>query len=447
MTEESDCLKLNYSKVIIRQTFLGENCFVDNLGLIIRRNEELIVKKHKKICIYLMTISFITFLSFVFFCIFRGTGFEQIFIPDSYDTFMDHFNVVSKYTSDDPYKIYLNSYPAFVCFIWEIFAHIIPIEYRYSLSSFELRENQYAMMPFIVFILLCFWLFTLCIKIRFELDNITESFLILAILLSSPMLFTLERGNIIILAFVFTAFFVFFRNSENKVIREAAYISLAMASAIKIYPAILGLMMIKEKNFKGAIRLLIYGLITFFVPFFACFEGITSIKYMIQGLTVVSGYDIGCGYQYSFSNMISIFSRVFGVDISNGIIYSTSIVINACIIISFFRMEEEWKQILALTLPMILLPGFSYTYVLIFLFIPFVLLIGRIYTQESIGFENKIYLILFGVIFTPTLTMPIPLFTNDQYVLTYGMLVDNFALICITCLLFRDAIKRKHRSK
>ena len=392
-----------------------------------------------KIRIYLLSICFISALTFTYFCIFRGDNFHQIFHADVQDIFMDHFNVVSLYTVCDPYESYLNSYPAFVNIILEIFAHFIPYNYRDSLSPHELRENQYAMMVFLIYLLLCIWAFSSCIKVKMKFDNITDSIFTLSMLLSYPMLFTLERGNIIILAFIFTLFFVFFRNSNHKIVREISYIFLAFAASIKIYPAFLGLFLIKEKKIKDTIRLLIYGIFTFFAPFFVMFDGITSIKYMLKGLFEVVTYDRGCGYQYSLSNFFTIVSKITKIEIPTIITTILLCIVMTCLIVSFFVVKEEWKQVLALILPMILLPGFSAAYVLIFLFIPFSLFISKIYNQENIVFIDKLYAFLFFVIFAPFLSFVLPQFSNDIYVFTCGMMIHYIALMGFIFLLVKES--------
>ena len=80
-------------------------------------------------------------------------------------------------------------------------------------------------------------------------------------IVSYPVMFCLERGNILILSVVFAMFFIFFKDSDNKFIKELSYISLAMSAGIKIYPAVFGLTLIIEKKYKEALRLLFYGFI------------------------------------------------------------------------------------------------------------------------------------------------------------------------------------------
>ena len=97
------------------------------------------------------------------------------------------------------------------------------------------------------------------------------------LMMSFPILYCIQRGNVALLAMLLTAFFVFYKNSDNKVLREISYIALAVAAGFKIFPALFGLLLIFDKKYKEAARLVVYGLLAFFVPFafYGGFEGIS----------------------------------------------------------------------------------------------------------------------------------------------------------------------------
>ena len=65
-------------------------------------------------------------------------------------------------------------------------------------------------------------------------------------------------------------FALYLKDRSSAASREAALILIAMAAGIKLYPAIIGVIYLREKRFKEAIRLVIYGLIIFLVPFAFC---------------------------------------------------------------------------------------------------------------------------------------------------------------------------------
>ena len=69
---------------------------------------------------------------------------------------------------------------------------------------------------------------------------VTKWLMTLALAFSGIALFSYERGNVIYLAVIGMVCFIEHYQSENKVLREWAFIALAFAAAIKGYPAIFG---------------------------------------------------------------------------------------------------------------------------------------------------------------------------------------------------------------
>ena len=89
--------------------------------------------------------------------------------------------------------------------------------------------------------------------------------------------------------------FLLMRDSEKKVNREIALICLACAAGLKIYPALFGVLYIKEKRFKEAVRAIIYGVLIFFLPYIF-FGGIDGLKQNICNLIEVNKmvWEEGC---------------------------------------------------------------------------------------------------------------------------------------------------------
>lgn len=88
----------------------------------------------------------------------------------------------------------------------------------------------------------------------------------LALFLTGPILFAYQRMNLILLALIGTLVFVFFYSSKNKYLKEFALISLAIAANIKLFPAIFGALLLKERKWKEAARTMLYGAMLFVIP-------------------------------------------------------------------------------------------------------------------------------------------------------------------------------------
>ncbi len=84
--------------------------------------------------------------------------------------------------------------------------------------------------------------------------------------LTGPILFAYQRMNLILLALIGTFGFVLFYSSKNKYLKEFALISLAVAANIKLFPAIFGALLLKEKRWKESFRAAGYGIAMFIIP-------------------------------------------------------------------------------------------------------------------------------------------------------------------------------------
>lgn len=98
------------------------------------------------------------------------------------------------------------------------------------------RMQQAALIPFFIFVMLMVVIIIALISSMFK-DEPIAFWIGASVIGTYSILFAVERGNIIILAFVFLMYFVAFFESENKVLKEMALLSLAVSAGLKLYPA------------------------------------------------------------------------------------------------------------------------------------------------------------------------------------------------------------------
>lgn len=190
------------------------------------------LSKRRVIFYYLIAICVLYFVYYFLQVLVDGKYFMSIFPIVSDNTFMDHFNSVNdaKY---DPYNDKFSNYPAMACLIYKAFLAMVPAEFRGG-DGFALRNTQTAMLPFIIYVVFIIWFIQMIVYKKSLLENNSKILFSVIVLLSTPMIFTLERGNLILLSFVLTMFFAFYFESENKVLRELAFIALAIFAIIVI---------------------------------------------------------------------------------------------------------------------------------------------------------------------------------------------------------------------
>lgn len=352
------------------------------------------VNKGIILCLLIMELIYVLQLMLT-----RSVFLQGYMVKDMTNTGMDFFNMLALIGEPDVYCKSSN-YPAMVFLILKFFYRLIPTNTVLAdngTDGFFLRDYLPSALSYMLYSILVIIVVYELIKYIYKENEFENIMLAIAVILSGPMMFTLERGNIILLAFLFSLIYVAFYKSSNRYLRLVAYIALAIASAIKIYPALLGFLTLSQKKYKETILLIILGIIFFITPFFM-FGGLESIYKMLMGLA--QSADIqgngGCGYNFSISNLIKIINLLFGVHISqSGTTIFKLLAFIYCGVL-YVLAQQEWKKFLAVILLMIWLPEFSYTYTLIFMIIPFLLLL-----KQREGKKQIICLICFMLILIP----------------------------------------------
>ena len=231
-------------------------------------------------------------LTFVTMLFTHGESFANTLFSDPYtaygifghDDFMDFFNSIRDASTKEVYKNGIIYPPLANLFFFVLSKMVKPelLTLPFILRK-QLAADTTCLALYAVFVFVCMLFFVRMMQKR--LDGATQArsaagFPILLIF-SYPMLYCVQRGNILLLAMVLTMFFVFYRNDERKWVRELSYIALAVAAGLKLYPAVFGLLLITDKKYKEAVRLLIYGVLFTFLPFFF-YDGFESVRDLIE---------------------------------------------------------------------------------------------------------------------------------------------------------------------
>ena len=393
------------------------------------------INKYTIVAIFLFTFTVVFWIAAL---ITRGNIINNYFIPDSADTYMDYFNMLANIPGLSPYQ-YNANYPALPFVFWRVMFRIIPFYPEQTQGKF-LRDTMEAQLGFIIYMIICIILLVELIRYQVKGTQKDKIVMVGAIMLSGPIMFTIERGNIILLAFLFTLLFITLYDSESKRKRYIAYFCLALAAAIKIYPAFFGILVLSKKRYKETIDLLLIGIALFIIPFLF-FNGSIDFQTMIKGIFISSENTLclGFGYSDSFSNFIRICAAIAGGYIQDISLVYYLIPLFICAII-YIGNKSIWKRSFSVVLFMIWLPSFSYTYTLIFLIIPLLELL-----KEKIDKKNLMYLLLLLLTQVLYFLPPIKSVNNliegvFDFQLTWGMLIINISLIILAVILALEGI-------
>ncbi len=332
-----------------------------------------------------------------------GASLHSWLFPDSGDYFMDFFNTMMDANRDDLYTNRWVIYPPLIEIFFRLITNVVPD--GSTMTSFELRSYQSAIIVFVLIFAICFTVLGVLYFSEKKGTWFEKIAFVVITFVSLPFLSVIDRGNIIIMAVVFSALFVHLYKSEKALYREIAYICLAIGAAIKLYPAVLIMLLLKDKNWFGFLRCGIYCAILFFVPFLyfgnvteniqAYFRNIfgwsSSVASVSDGLAATVSYIKGRGAQLlsDFDEIVSISGKVD--KISGTLSYTGTLQIlvafisgdyatlagckalsNVILIFAFISgfFVKDWKGIALWSLMSLTMFSGTYTYSLCFMAIP-----------------------------------------------------------------------------
>lgn len=356
------------------------------------------------------------------------------------DVFMDFFNSVVD-CSGDAYGESGVIYPPLVVLFYKFCSMFFNID---SMKASEVRETSLGMIIFVCFTIVSYILFA---KLIYKYKNgsfANKSLFAFFTLFSFPMIYLIERGNIIVLVLPLLLYYVNEYDSDVKYKRHLAYICLAISVAIKIYPAFFGLLLLKKKkNFKNILLCIFYGAVFFFVPFIFV-GGFSQLGVLIHNILYTSSMfgSKGFGFKVSISNTFSLFGHVFNhvrLFETAGTVFLIITVLAGLFLILFNKWNEDWKIYAVISLIIILVPGFSYIYSVAYMIIPLLFFLNKKETK----WIDYIYSLLFiaQFIFLVAKTDELfPSFNSAELNCNIATVVESIALLAMLVLLYLDGI-------
>lgn len=396
-------------------------------------------KEHSYVKIYAVLLAICLIIDIAYIYIWGGGAISKFLFHDPTDCGNDFFNCIPAiYNYGLGYGLIV-FYPPLAKIYYLFCGHIIglnnvdlSISIRNSLT--DIRMNQAALYMFVITMILV----TIIIVIvgSYVYSDSRNSFLISLLMLGSySVLFAIERGNIIYIAFMFTLIYCVFYDSENKFLKELAFVSLAIAAGLKLYPAAFGLLLITEKRWKEAGRTIFYGVFLFIVSL----KVVNLFGPQIGEKEQNFGSSLFYWAKYLLENLLG--------EISVKKALALFVVILVCVLDIIFVMLKTNKKWISLFLvgviSMILGIQFAYPYAWLFLIPSFLFF----FKEEKINIYSSVYFFLFCIF-----NLPLPIF-GEKYSLTLSRLgrvkeITLFVFIIVllvieTFMLINNAKKSK----
>lgn len=394
--------------------------------------------KNNSLTVFL-TVMMVSLLLFVGLCCYYGDAYNRFtFFKAGEDMYMDFFNSVRDATQGiDCYGERRVIYPPLANCYYLFCSRFMTDSYCNTdifgrLDYFNVRAN---IMPYFITTIICCVLFAVFIFQNLKAKKHISVMILLFFILNVPMLRLMERGNILFIALVLIAFFFGYKDSENKVLRELSYIALALASGIKLYPALFGILLLFDKKFKEAIRTVIYGVLAFILPF-AFYGGIEGFKLWYRNIRSFSEFK-GGGVELEGSTTLETIFYVFkhfGKDVHvSSLVHTLMLVLPILIVLLFaFLTDKYWKKILAVSVAMILVPGAAQSYTMV------IFLVSLLYMFNCEEFERFDYGYL-AILTFEFMYYPFPfILTYETYSVNSGM--TFFVTVGLLFLFFIETI-------
>lgn len=365
-----------------------------------------------------------------------GEAFYSLLLSDVNDTYMDFFNSIYDAVVENPYVERGVIYPPLTYLYYRLCALLLPA--GCTAQQWKVSQSGLVLVTVTTFLSMAM-IYKVLLPEENENSKQSRSLVLWCLLATVPFWYAIERGNLILLTLAALAYFIKHRKSENIWKRELALISLAIATSFKIYPAFFGLLLLVDKQYKEAVRCIIYGVVLFFVPFLF-FDGLSSLRVMIQNYFSTNNKIIswGWGYKENIDNTIAFLSEALHTPLPNAKIINLLFALMTAIV--FIRTKKQWQRYMALCTVMILFPKFSYAYALVIAVIPLLAFLQELPESTT---RNLLFSFLFLCMFAPFPFGGYGLFDaapSYPFLLNLTTVISSFAILGMVILMMIDVI-------
>ena len=308
-----------------------------------------------------------------------GNGrFSDIFFIRCADFYMDFFNSIRDAAQGS--GVYTERgviYPPMANLIYLILSRFTPSVYNDTSFAERYSWPEYfsSMMLVVAFTAACalvyFFIVYSSVKYGSRLRRFAFAFFAF---FSVPVLYLVERGNIIFITLIALMIYAVTYNSECKYRRELGLICLAFAFSIKLYPVVFGWFLLADKRFKDAARCALYGLAMLIVPSFF-FGGPICFYHVFLNI-----FDFSAGSGNTLSVILNYVGMPsVGQSIFTALVYAWVLICGCSFAVSpFIRKEKPWKTWAVGLVTILCVPSLTSIYSWAFFIIPLIMICNRV---------------------------------------------------------------------
>ena len=345
----------------------------------IRLSDVRYIKPPKRAGVIFIVVCIWSFICFTLELLINGQNtliLNNVFFMGLRDFIADFFNVVGYCGHNDPYNCLAYSgleekaYPPMNYVLLHPFSKLVDIDKYYKNNYFlDMAHDPHIMLAYMILVVISAGMIYTLVISKLRGRTAYKAGVSFAVVLSMPVLFAIERGNTITAAVIALIVFVFFYDSKNVFIKEIALLSLAFSFSLKLAPAVFGVLLLLDKQYKEAIRTAIYGLLMFFFPFLLIEGHFNNISYLLRNLSLMND-------KYALQGTCTLYNCFSSCGLNGlSILCKTPFkyVISLFLLVCCIFYRRKWETATALALVAIITPSFSQTYTLLY-FIPALIL-------------------------------------------------------------------------
>ena len=332
---------------------------------------------------FVLTV-FISAIIYFTIYLFLGNGrFADFFFIRSADFFMDFFNSIRDAAQGS--GVYTERgviYPPMANLIYLILSRFTPESYNNSTFEDRYSWPQYftplVLVVLVTTALAIIYFFMVYSNVQSSSRLKKFAFAFLAFF-NVPVLYMIERGNMIVFCLIALLIYAFTYNSNNKVYRELGLVALAFAFSIKLYPVVFGWFLLADKRFKDALRCLIYGVLMLIIPSFF-FGGPSCFVYVFLNI-----FSFSSGSGSTLSVVLNFIHTPDAIQtVINILAYLWVLICGICFAISpFIQPDKLWKTYVLGFVTILCVPSLTSIYSWAFLIIPLMMLCHQKHLSRS----------------------------------------------------------------
>ena len=365
----------------------------------------------------------------------NGRTFLDLTYSNKKDTFFDFtFSMLAAHSR----KEYSGMYPPFAQMFFHLLICLIP-GYSSKMTVRKLISYPLGALYVLFFFICCTLFIAWIIDDQLNEKNWLKRCAILLLVFSAPYIYEYQRGNVLIIVVPLMCIFMFYYDSERLSVRVLASLALAVAAGFKMYPAILGMILLTERRWKQAIMSIIMGLAVLILPA-VYFQGFSTLRQIAIALfsTTQEMTERGVGHQVSLINLARMINQAFGCSLNERAFMFIMVVL---MIVTYFLAKEKWQKAAVLCAAMVTWPSISFQYTMILMTLPLVMFFKD---RKIANRWDMLYVFLFAFCF-----MVIPFggqnafsFTEGQYYsLNITTVLENIAINLLTLTIFIQSVR------